>query len=89
MKSGRSKGLTLSYLYLVLNTVIGIFMSAFIIRTVGQTDYGVYQSMTAFMSYLILLEFGMGSIMTRNISLCKKDGSRDENVRKALRLFGQ
>lgn len=83
MKSGRSKGLTLSYLYLVLNTVIGIFMSAFIIRTVGQTDYGVYQSMTAFMSYLILLEFGMGSIMTRNISLCKKDGSEEKNIRKS------
>ena len=69
MKNSRGKGITLSYLYFVINTIIGIFMSAFIIRTVGKTDYGVYQSMTAFISYLVLLEFGTGTIMARNISL--------------------
>lgn len=83
MKSSRSKGITLSYLYFVINTIIGIFMSALIIRTVGKTDYGVYQSMTAFISYLVLLEFGTGTIMARNISLCKKDGTEDEELRKS------
>lgn len=82
MKSNRSKGITLSYLYFVLNTIISIFMSAFVIRSVGQTNYGVYQSMTAFISYLVLLEFGTGTIMTRNISLCKKDGSDDLKIKK-------
>lgn len=71
----RSIGISLSYCYFALNTVISLFMSAFILRTVGKTDYGVYQSMSAFVSYLVLLEFGTGTIMARNISLCKKDGS--------------
>lgn len=51
-------------------------MSGFIVRTVGQTDYGVYQTMSAFAGYLILLEFGTGTVMSRNISLCKK-GDKD------------
>lgn len=74
--------MSLSYIYFVLNTVIGMFMSAFVIRTVGQTDYGVFQSMSAFISYLIILEFGTGTIMARNISLCKKDGTDNLDIQK-------
>lgn len=81
-KKSRDIGITLSYLYFVLNTVIGIFMSAFIIRTVGKTNYGVYQSVAAFINYLVLLEFGTGTIMARNISLCKKDGTDTREVQK-------
>lgn len=83
MKS-RSRGLLLSYGYFILNTIIGVFMSAFIVRTVGKTDHGVYQSVTAFIAYLTLLEFGTGTIMARNISLCKKDGTDDGDINKSI-----
>lgn len=68
----RGKGIAISYIYTILNTVIGFFMSAFVLRMLGKTDYGVYQTMTSFLTYLTLFEFGTGTIMTRNISLCKK-----------------
>ena len=71
----RGKGIAISYIYTILNTVIGFFMSAFVLRMLGKTDYGVYQTMTSFLTYLTLFEFGTGTIMTRNISLCKKDDS--------------
>ena len=70
MKS-RGTGLVLSYVYTICNAVIGLFISAFLLRKLGQTDYGVYQTMSSFVTYLGLLEFGTGTIMTRNISLCK------------------
>ncbi len=82
LKNTINKGLSLSYFYFVLNTVLSIFISSFIIRTVGKTDYGVYQSMSAFVSYLLLLEFGTGTIMSRNISLCKKDGTDSLEIQK-------
>ena len=82
MKNKRNAGLLVSYLYFALNTVLTIFISAFIVRAVGKTDYGVYQSMTAFLSYLVLLEFGTGTLMTRNLSLLKKDGTDLESVNK-------
>ena len=72
MKS-RKAALIVSYVYFVLNTIISIFLSAFIVRRVGQTSFGVYQTMTSFVAYLILLEFGTGTIMTRNIALCRTD----------------
>lgn len=78
----RGKGIAISYVYTVLNTVIGLFMSAYIIRTMGQTEYGVYQTMTSFATYLTLFQFGTNSIMTRNISLCKKDSTEIELYRK-------
>lgn len=78
----RNLGLFFSYGYFVLNTILSIFISAFIVRIVGKTDYGVYQSMTAFLSYLVLLEFGTGTLMTRNLSLLKRDGSDKEEVNK-------
>ena len=82
MRSKRKVGITLSYIYFVSSTIVGIFMSSFIIRTIGKTDYGIYQSMTAFVSYLMLLEFGTGTIMSRNLSLLKKDGTDDEEIKK-------
>ena len=81
-RNGRRKGIAISYIYTILNTILGLFMSAYIIRMMGQTEYGVYQTMTSFATYLALFQFGTGSIMTRNISLCKKDSSEYELYKK-------
>lgn len=80
----RGRGIAISYIYIILNTVIGFFMSAFVLRMLGKTDYGVYQTMTSFLTYLTLFEFGTGTIMTRNISLCKKDGTENEEIKKNI-----
>lgn len=81
-RNGRRRGIAISYIYTILNTVIGLFMSAYIIRLMGQTEYGIYQTMTSFATYLALFQFGTGSIMTRNISLCRKDSSEHELYRR-------
>ena len=83
MKS-RKSGLILSYGYFALSTVVSIFISSFVIRTIGKTDYGIYQAVAAFINYLTLLEFGTGRIMSRNISLLKKDGSEDQEIKKNI-----
>lgn len=84
MNKSRKAGLFLSYGYFVINTIISIFMSSFVLRMIGKTDYGVYQSVTAFVTYLTLLEFGTGRIISRNISLLKKDGTDDDDVKKNI-----
>ena len=80
--NSRSKGITLSYFYFVLNAILSIVLSSFILRSVGKTDNGVYHSMTAFMTYLVLLEFGMSTIMARNISLLRKKESSADEINK-------
>ena len=83
MKSRRS-GLILSYGYFILSAVVSVFLSSFVINTIGKTDYGVYQAISAFITYLTLLEFGTGRIMSRNISMLKKDGSEDIEIKKNI-----
>ena len=80
----RKKGILLSYIHFILNVVLSILVSAFIVRRVGKTDYGVYQSITAFIAYLVLLEFGTSALMTRNISLLKRDGTDEQEVNKNI-----
>lgn len=83
MKS-RKSGMILSYGYFLLSAVVGVYMSSFVIRMIGKTDYGVYQSVAAFINYLTLLEFGTGRIMSRNISLLKKDGTEEVEIKKNI-----
>lgn len=82
--NSRKSGLMLSYGYFILSAVLSIVMSSFVVRTIGKTDYGIYQAISAFVTYLIILEFGTGRIMSRNISLLKKDGSENEEIRKNI-----
>lgn len=80
----RKRGLAISYFFTILNTVIGLFTSAFTIQMVGQTDYGIYQAIGAFASYLVLFELGTGNVLNRNISLLKKDGSEQAFIDKNI-----
>ena len=82
--NSRKSGLILSYGYFVLSTIISIFLSSFVVRVIGKTDFGIYQSVAAFIGYLTLLEFGTGRIMSRNLSLLKKDGTDTEEVKRNI-----
>lgn len=70
----RNVGIVLSYLYTFLNMVIGLFLSSFLLRSLGDTEYGLYQTVSSFATYLVLLEFGTGTVMSRNIVVARNKG---------------
>lgn len=70
----RSAGILLSYVGTAVNMICGLALSSFLLRTLGDTEYGIYQTIASFVNYLVLLEFGTGTVMTRNISLCRGQG---------------
>ena len=78
MKNQRSTGIFLSYVYLGMNMIIGLFMSSYVLRMLGDTEYGLYQTVGAFANYLILLEFGMGTVLTRNLTVYKHAGKKED-----------
>lgn len=78
MKS-RNKGIILSYGYLLINMLCGLFLSSYLISELGDTEYGIYQTISSFANYLVLLEFGTGTVMTRNISMCR--GNNDSIIK--------
>ena len=78
----RSVGIAISYMDKVINMVCGLFLSSFLLRSLGDTEYGIYKSISSFVNYLVLLEFGTGTVMARNISLCKGKGASQEEIDK-------
>lgn len=80
----RGKGIALSYLNTLLNMLCGIFLSSYLIRSLGGTEYGVYQTISSFANYLVLFEFGTGTVMTRNISVCRSKNGCDREIKKNI-----
>lgn len=81
-------GIALSYLNTGVNMICGLFLSSFLLRVLGDTEYGIYQTVASFANYLILLEFGTGTVMTRNIALCRgRNGDRGEIQRNVTTIW--
>lgn len=79
----RTIGLSLSYLNMALGMVFGLFLSSYLIQMLGDAEYGVYQTVTAFTNYLVLLEFGTGTVITRNIARCRAE-NRGKDIEKNI-----
>lgn len=66
----RRVGIVISYIKVAVNMVCGIVMSSVLLRMLGDTEYGIYQTVAAFANNLVLLEFGVGTVLIRNVSIC-------------------
>ncbi len=77
----RKIGIILSYLYIVLNSVIGIFFTPFLLSKLGNAEYGLYQLVQSISSYLVIANCGTGTAMTKFVSQFRtqKDKKREEN----------
>ncbi len=74
----RTIGISMQYLNTALSMACGLFLSAFLVRALGDTEYGLYQTICSFVNYLVLLEFGTGTVITRNIAACRAENDRDK-----------
>mgnify|MGYP000152624803 FL=1 len=58
-------GSLLSYLSLILGTVVSLVYTPIMIERLGQSEYGVYSIVLPMVSYLNLFSFCLGSAYTR------------------------
>jgi len=63
-----------------LGFIITIFLTPFIIRGLGQNEFGIYSLIGSFTAYLNLLEFGMGAAVVRYVA--KYNAENDEKGRE-------
>lgn len=61
-------GVVLSYLLIFINMLYGLLITPFILKHVGNMDYGVYKSISSLSASLAVLDLGLGSTMTRYMS---------------------
>lgn len=79
-------GTLLSYVNLAISCIIPLFYTPIMLDILGQEEYGLYSLSNSVISYLNLLNFGMGTAVIRYITKSRAEGNTDE-VRRYLGLF--
>lgn len=64
----KKAGVLLSYVNLAISTIIPFFYTPIMLAILGQSEYGLYSLSNSVISYLSLLQFGMGSAVIRYIA---------------------
>ena len=64
----RKIGVLLSYVLMVFEVLSTLLLTPFILRTLGQAEYGVYKLAAAINAYLLLLDLGVGNAVTRYVA---------------------
>lgn len=62
------KGAILSYLNIILTNVVGLVLTPFIIRSLGDSEYGLYTLIGAFVGYLSIMDLGLNNTIVRYVS---------------------
>lgn len=70
-------GALLSYLSIFLGSAISIIYTPFMLRLMGQSEYGLMSLSNSVVGYLSLLNLGIGSAMVRYISKYKEMGDTE------------
>ena len=79
----RKIGVILSYVMMILEVLSTLLLTPFIIRTLGQAEYGVYRLSGSVIAYLFLLDLGVGNAIIRYIAKFRAINDY-ENSRKFL-----
>lgn len=65
----RKKGILINYVTLLSSSIINIFMTPYILGKLGVNDYGLYQTVNALASNLLIADLGTGTLMARFLSV--------------------
>lgn len=76
--SERKEGVILSYIQVILSVVVSIIYVPVLLRYLGQSEYGLYQIVGSFFSYISVFESCMSTGVLRNY--CNALGSRDKEA---------
>jgi len=68
MKSQLKSGAVLTYITLHLGNAIALVYTPFMLRALGQSEYGLFSLANAIVGYLTVLDFGFGSATIRYIA---------------------
>ena len=82
------KGAFYNYLNLFLITVTGMFLTPFIVRNLGASQYGMYTLVGAMLPYLMLLDMGMSKTITRYVAHYRAHNDTESEARFLTTTIG-
>lgn len=74
----RRIGVIMSGLLMVFEMLSTLLYTPYLIRTLGQSEYGVYTLVFSITAYLTLLDLGVGNAVVRYVSKYRVDGAYEE-----------
>lgn len=74
----------LNYAVIFLNIGVGLLYTPFMLRMMGQSEYGLYSLVASVISYLTVLDLGLGNAIVRYTAQYRTEGKQKEQYE----LFG-
>ena len=85
MRSNQRKiGAVLSYATIIANTLIQLLYTPFLIRKLGQSEYGLFSLVSSIISYLTVLDLGFGNAIIVHSTKYRAQGE----AKKEQKLYG-
>jgi len=73
-------GLLLSYGSFVITILVSFIFTPLIVRLLGQSQYGLFQLIGAFVGYLAILDLGMSTVITKFVAEYKERGDEQSYI---------
>lgn len=80
----RKAGVIMSYILMIFEVLSTLLITPYLIRDLGQAEYGVYKLVAAITAYLLLLDLGIGNATTRYIAKYRVD----KDIENERKFFG-
>lgn len=77
-------GVFLNYVVILLNLAVGLIYTPYMLRMMGQSEYGLYSLVASVISYLTVLDLGMGNAIIRYTAKYRAEGK----IKEQYRMFG-
>lgn len=71
-------GAVLSYIVLVISNAIGLLYTPYMLRMMGQSEFGLYSLVASVIAYLTILDFGFGNAIVRYTAKFRAEGKTEE-----------
>lgn len=71
-------GAILNYVIIGLNTIVGLAYTPYMLRCLGQNEYGLYSLVASIIAYLTILDFGFGNAIVRYTAKFRAEGKKQE-----------
>ena len=77
-------GAILGYATIAVNNVVGLLYTPFMLRMLGQTEFGLYSLVASVVGYLTILDLGFGNAIIRYCAKFRAENKLEEQYE----LFG-
>ncbi|MDE5757759.1 MAG: oligosaccharide flippase family protein, partial [Allobaculum sp.] len=77
-------GAALNYVIIGLNTLLGLLYTPYMLRCLGQNEYGLYSLVSSVIAYLTVLDLGFGNAIIRYTAKFRAEGKQE----KQREMFG-